>query len=237
MVENQLVDNRGLELKCRSYESPHVFSLAKFGKEVNNNMAKTDVNLIKKPYKMQNWDEHQIAELVKCMDPETGPMHFMSNYFFIQHPTRGKTQYQPYDYQLRLLHTYHNYRFSIALLPRQTGKSTTAAGYLLWYGMFVPDSTILIAAHKYLGAQEIMQRIRYAYESTPDFIRAGVVNYNKGSIEFENGSRIVAQTTTETTGRGMSITCLSTKNTIVTVRDKITGEISQKTISELIQQR
>lgn len=86
--------------------------------------------------------------------------------------------------------------------------STTAAGYLLWYAMFVPDSTILIAAHKYTGAQEIMQRIRYAYESTPNFIRAGVVSYNKGSIEFENGSRIVAQTTTETTGRGMSITLL-----------------------------
>ena len=159
----------------------------------------------------------------------------MSNYFYIQHPKRGKIQYQPFQYQVNLLRTYHENRFSIALLPRQTGKSTTAAGYLLWYAMFVPDSTILIAAHKYTGAQEIMQRIRYAYESTPDFIRAGVVSYNKGSIEFENGSRIVAQTTTETTGRGMSITCLSTNNTLVTVRDKITGEISQKTIRELIE--
>ena len=130
--------------------------------------------------------------------------------------------------------TYHNNRFCIAMLPRQTGKSTTAAGYLLWYAMFVPDSTILIAAHKYLGAQEIMQRIRYAYENAPDFIRAGVTSYNKGSIEFENGSRIVAQTTTETTGRGMSITCVSTDNSLVTVRDKVTGEISQKTIRELI---
>ena len=74
--------------------------------------------------------------------------------------------------------------------------------------MFKSDSTILIAAHKYTGAQEIMQRIRYAYELCPDFIRAGVVSYNKGSIDFENGSRIVSQTTTETTGRGMSITLL-----------------------------
>jgi hypothetical protein len=93
-------------------------------------------------------------------------------------------------------------------LPRQSGKSTTAAGYLLWYAMFVPDSTILIAAHKYQGAQEIMQRIRFAYEACPDHIRAGVTSYNKGSIEFENGSRIVAQTTTENTGRGMSISLL-----------------------------
>jgi hypothetical protein len=93
-------------------------------------------------------------------------------------------------------------------MPRQTGKSTSAAGYLLWYAMFVPDSTILIAAHKYTGAQEIMQRVRYAYELCPDHIRAGCTSYNKGSLEFENGSRIVSQTTTETTGRGMSITLL-----------------------------
>jgi hypothetical protein len=93
-------------------------------------------------------------------------------------------------------------------MPRQTGKSTSAAGYLLWYAMFVPDSTILIAAHKYTGAQEIMQRIRYAYELCPNHIRAGATSYNKGSIEFENGSRIVSQTTTETTGRGMSISLL-----------------------------
>ena len=93
-------------------------------------------------------------------------------------------------------------------MPRQTGKSTTAAGYLLWYAMFVSDSTILVAAHKYTGSQEIMQRIRYGYESVPDYIRAGVTSYNKGSIDFDNGSRIVSATTTENTGRGMSISLL-----------------------------
>jgi len=93
-----------------------------------------------------------------------------------------------------------------SLIP--THNSTSAAGYLLWYAMFVPDSTILVAAHKYTGSQEIMQRIRYAYESVPDHIRAGATNYNKGSIEFDNGSRIVSATTTENTGRGMSISLL-----------------------------
>jgi hypothetical protein len=93
-------------------------------------------------------------------------------------------------------------------MPRQTGKSTSAAGYLLWYAMFVPDSTILIAAHKYAGAQEIMQRIRYAYENCPDHIKAGVVTYNKGSLDFDNGSRIISATTTENTGRGLSISLL-----------------------------
>ena len=90
------------------------------------------------------------------------------------------------------------------MLPRQTGKTTTAAIYLAWYAMFFADQTVLIAAHKYTGAQEIMQRIRYVYESCPDHIRAGVTNYNKGSMEFENGSRIVSATTTGNTGRGMS---------------------------------
>lgn len=72
--------------------------------------------------------------------------------------------------------------------------------------MFNADSTILVAAHKYSGAQEIMSRIRYMYESCPDHIRTGATAYNKGSIEFDNGSRIIAQATTENTGRGLSLT-------------------------------
>jgi hypothetical protein len=74
--------------------------------------------------------------------------------------------------------------------------------------MFVPDATVLVAAHKFTGAQEIMSRIRYAYELCPDHIRCGVKSYNKQSIEFDNGSRIIAQTTTETTGRGLSLSLL-----------------------------
>ena len=164
--------------------------------------------LIKAPHKYEVYTPEQIQEFIACADPVTGPAYFLSNYFYIQHPTQGKTKYKPFEYQARLVEVYHNYRFSISMLPRQTGKSTTAGGYLLWYAMFIPDSTILIAAHKYLGALEIMQRIRFAYESCPNHIRAGVVSYNKGSIEFDNGSRIVAQTTTENTGRGMSISLL-----------------------------
>ena len=167
-----------------------------------------DSVLIKKPNLTETYSELQINEFLRCADPVTGPQYFLENYFYIQHPVKGRLLYQPFDYQKRLVDTYHNYRFSISLMPRQTGKSTTAAGYLLWYAMFVPDSTILVAAHKYLGSQEIMQRIRYGYESVPDFIRAGVTNYNKGSIDFDNGSRIVSTTTTENTGRGMSISLL-----------------------------
>jgi hypothetical protein len=164
--------------------------------------------IVKKAHQVESYTEHNIREIARCADPVTGPEYFMNNYFYIQHPTKGKILYNAFEYQSRLIHTYHNYRFSISLMPRQTGKSTSAAGYLLWYAMFVPDSTILVAAHKYLGAQEIMQRVRFGYEHVPDYIRAGVVSYNKGSIDFDNGSRIVAQTTTENTGRGMSISLL-----------------------------
>ena len=171
-------------------------------------MANTPT-LIKNPYtKTAFANQQQLDDFIKCCDPVTGYLYFMDNFFYIQHPTKGNMVYHPWDYQKRLINTYHNYRFSISLMPRQTGKSTSAAGYLLWYAMFIPDSTILIAAHKYTGAQEIMHRIRYAYENCPNHIKAGVTTYNKGSLDFENGSRIVSATTTENTGRGMSITLL-----------------------------
>ena len=171
-------------------------------------MAQDAANLVKQPHRRHSYTDEQLAEFIACADPVTGPMYFMDHYFYIQHPTRGKMVYHPFEYQKRLIDTYHQFRFSISMMPRQTGKSTSAAGYLLWYAMFVPDSTILIAAHKYTGSQEIMQRIRYAYELCPDHIRAGVTSYNKGNLDFENGSRIVSATTTENTGRGMSISLL-----------------------------
>ena len=156
----------------------------------------------------ETFTEEQIQHLSKCMDPDKGYLYFAEHFAYIQHPVEGKLLFKPYEYQLRLMHSYHTYRFNINMMPRQTGKTTCAAIYLAWYAMFNPDQTVLIAAHKYTGAQEIMTRIRYVYETCPDFIRAGVTSYNKGSIEFENGSRIMSATTTGNTGRGMSISLL-----------------------------
>ncbi len=164
--------------------------------------------LTKKAHTREKFSEEQIADLVHCSDPVKGYDYFAKKFFFIQHPVRGKCIFEPFQYQTKLLSSYHDFRFNINMLPRQSGKTTTAACYLLWYAMFHPDQTILIAAHKYTGAQEIMQRIRYGYELCPDYVRAGVTNYNKGSMEFENGSRIVSATTTGNTGRGMSISLL-----------------------------
>ena len=164
--------------------------------------------LTKKAHARETFTEEHIRHLAACSDPDNGYHYFCSNYFYIQHPVKGKMLFEAFEFQTRLLDAYHGHRFNINMLPRQMGKTTCAAGYLLWYAMFHPDQTILISAHKYTGSQEIMQRIRYAYELCPDFIRSGVTNYNKGSIEFDNGSRIVSTTTTGNTGRGMSISLL-----------------------------
>ena len=150
----------------------------------------------------------QVQEYVKCCHPDSGYEYFMRNYFYIQHPVLGQLLYDPYAFQLKLIDNYHANRFSVSMMPRQTGKTTSAAGYLLWYAMFHPDKTVLIAAHQYSGAQEIMDRIRYAYEMCPFWLKAGVETYNKGNIDFENKSRIVARATTEKTGRGMSLSLL-----------------------------
>jgi len=152
--------------------------------------------------------DKEFEEFLKCCDPDTGYQYFLDNFFYIQHPSRGVALYEAFEYQRELAYNYHNYKRSINMITRQGGKTTTAAGYLLWYAMFVPDSTILIAAHKYAGALEIMVRVKFAYEQCPWHLKAGVVKYNEGSIVFDNGSRIVASTTTKETGRGMSISVL-----------------------------
>jgi hypothetical protein len=164
--------------------------------------------LVKKAHTKETFTEQHIQDLAECAKHDSGYHYFTERFFYIQHPVKGKIVFEPFEYQKRLLDAYHGHRFNINMLPRQMGKTTCAAGYLLWYAMFHPDQTILISAHKFSGSQEIMQRIRYAYELCPDHIRCGVVNYNKGSIEFDNGSRIVSTTTTGNTGRGMSISLL-----------------------------
>lgn len=81
-----------------------------------------DGNLVKKAHKQHRWTQKQIEELAKCQDPVTGPHYFMNNYFYIQHPTKGKMQYKAFDYQEGLIDAYHNHRFSIAMMGRQLGK-------------------------------------------------------------------------------------------------------------------
>lgn len=162
-----------------------------------------DTKLVKRGYTQTKYNTYKLAELKKCL---TDPIYFAKTYIKIQHATKGQISFDLYPFQEDLINVYHSEQNSIALLPRQSGKTTCAAAFLLWKAMFTPDATILVASHQLSGASEIMQRIRYAYEELPDFIRAGVIEYNKGSITFDNGSRILSQATTEKTGRGLALT-------------------------------
>ena len=126
----------------------------------------------------------------------------------IQHPTKGEVDFNLYDYQQDLINTYMDNRFIIARLPRQSGKTTCAAGFLLWKAMFNTNETILIASHQFIGSTEIMQKIRYAYELLPEFLKENIIEYNKHLITFENGSKIIGQRITEKTGRGWSLSLI-----------------------------
>jgi len=160
---------------------------------------------LKPPNQPTMYTPEQLKEFAACA---RDPIYFMEKFLYVQHPTRGKIPFAAYEFQKDLIKTYNENRNVIAMIPRQSGKTTTAAAFLLWYATFNNDMTILIAANKFKAANEIMGRIKYAYEELPNHIRAGVVSYNVQSIQFDNGSRIVATTTTPDSGRGMSISLL-----------------------------
>lgn len=164
-----------------------------------------DFTLVKAANAKTSYTPHQMREIRRCM---SDPLYFMEKYMWIQHPVKGKIPFDAYEYQKKLVNTYLNFTSVVALLPRQTGKTTTAAGFLLWYAMFNDDVTILIAANKFRAATEIMDRIKFAYEELPDWLRAGAATYNVQDIRFDNGSRIKSTTTTPDSGRGMSISLL-----------------------------
>lgn len=180
-------------------------------------MAK-NVN-IKKSYEISNLTADQVTEIRRCMygfdNPETGmfecgPVYFAKNYVRIQHPKRGDIPFILYDYQEKMMDMYLNNNKVVVLSARQTGKSQTSAIFLLWFACFNPDKTILIAANKNDLAMEMIQRIQYAYEFLPMWLKPGVTDdgWNKHSLKFDNKSRIVSTATSANSGRGMSISLL-----------------------------
>lgn len=87
-------------------------------------MSTQDTSLVKKPNKLESYTDEQILDIKKCIDPDGGYMYFMRNFFYIQ--SNGKKLFKPFPYQERLIESYHNYRFSVNLLPRQAGKCVTS---------------------------------------------------------------------------------------------------------------
>jgi hypothetical protein len=146
-----------------------------------------------------------IDEWKKCRDD---PIHFMNNYVHVVHPDRGIVKMTPYPFQERMIRAYHENRRSIMLTPRQYGKTVTAAVYLLHYVVFNSNKSIAILGNKQATADEILYRVRMAYELLPKWIQSGVKSWNKRSIELENGSRIFCAATSSSGIRGKTINVL-----------------------------
>ena len=145
--------------------------------------------------------QEQIQEFDLC---SKDPLYFIQNYVKIVSLDEGLVPFKMYGFQKEIVGTIHNNRFTICKLPRQSGKSTTIVSYLLHYALFNPNCNIAILANKSSTARDILGRLQLAYENIPKFLQQGVLNWNKGNIELENGSKIVAAATSSSAIRGGS---------------------------------
>ena len=145
--------------------------------------------------------QEQIEEYLKCKED---PVYFAKNYIKIISLDEGIVPFKMWDFQEELIEKFHEHRFNIAKLPRQTGKSTTCVSYLLHYSLFNDNVNIGILANKLSTARDLLGRLQLAYEQLPLWLQQGIVVYNKGSMELENGSKILAASTSASAVRGMS---------------------------------
>ena len=158
----------------------------------------TDINhylgnpLLKKANVQVEWTKDQILEYQKCMQD---PLHFCKKYIKIVSLDEGLVPFDVYNFQKEMLGTIHNNRFTICKLPRQSGKTTTIISYILHYVLFNEQMRVAILANKAATARDILSRLQLAYENLPKWMQQGVMSWNKGSLDLENGSRIVASST------------------------------------------
>ena len=156
---------------------------------------------LKKVNTPHEFTKEQIIEYQKCHDD---PIYFMRNYIRIVSLDEGLVPFKMYPFQEHIVRTIHDNRFTICKLPRQSGKSTTTVSYLLHYALFNPNSNIAMLANKSSTARDILGRVQLAYENLPKWLQQGVINWNKGNIELENKSVIVAAATSSSAIRGGS---------------------------------
>jgi hypothetical protein len=149
----------------------------------------------------QSFTDDQVKEFIKC---SKDPVYFIKNYIQIISLDRGLIPFELYDFQESMVERFHANRFNIAKLPRQSGKSTVVTAYLLWYIIFNDNVNVAILANKAATAREMLQRLQLSYENLPNWLQQGVVNWNRGSLELENGSKIMAASTSASAVRGMS---------------------------------
>ena len=168
-------------------------------------MATTDQYLgnpnLKKANVAQNFTKKEVAEVIKCAED---PVYFIKTYIQIVSLDDGLVPFDLYDFQEEMVGKFHENRFNIAKLPRQSGKSTVVTSYLLWYVLFNPSVNVAILANKAATAREMLQRLQLSYENLPRYLQQGILQWNRGSLELENGSKIMAASTSASAVRGMS---------------------------------
>ena len=156
---------------------------------------------LKKANVQQQWTKKQVQEYARCMED---PLYFIQNYVRIISLDEGLIPFKMYPFQKEMVGTFHKNRFTICKLPRQSGKSTTMISYLLHYSLFNPSVNIAILANKAATARDLLGRLQLAYEHLPKWLQQGVMSWNKGSLELENGSKILASSTSASAVRGGS---------------------------------
>jgi len=161
--------------------------------------------LLKKANTPIEFTQEQVLEFVKC---QNDPVYFANNYVKIVTLDHGLQTFKPYHFQEKLIKNFHEHRFNICKMPRQTGKSTTVVSFLLHYAVFNDNVNIGILANKAATARELLDRLQTAYENLPKWMQQGIVSWNKGSLELENGSKILAASTSASAVRGMSFNIL-----------------------------
>ncbi len=161
--------------------------------------------LLKRANTPIQFTKEQIEEYIKCKED---PIYFARNYVQIVTLDHGLQPFKTYDFQEKLIERFHKNRFNICKMPRQTGKSTTCVSYLLHYAIFNDSVNIGILANKATTARELLARLATAYENLPKWMQQGVLVWNKGNIELENGSKILAASTSASAVRGMSFNIL-----------------------------
>tara|TARA_Y100001937_G_scaffold20111_1_gene27987 strand:+ start:736 stop:2373 length:1638 start_codon:yes stop_codon:yes gene_type:complete len=157
--------------------------------------------LLKKSNVPVEWTKDQILEYQKCMKD---PLYFISNYIRIVSLDEGLVPFNMFPFQKEMVGTVHNNRFTICKMPRQSGKSTTLVSYILYYVLFNSNMNVAILANKASTARDILGRLQLAYENLPKWLQQGVMSWNKGSLDLENGSRVVASSTSSSAVRGGS---------------------------------
>jgi len=162
-------------------------------------------NLLKRIDQQHAWTSDQLTEMTKCM---MDPIYFGEKYIKIVHVDRGLIPLHMYDYQKDIITKISNNRRVIVLSARQAGKTTVAAAAILHYIIFNEFKNVAILSNKGASSKTVLERIKLAYENLPKWMQHGIVEWNKNSIELENGCKVFAGTTTSSSIRGETIAFL-----------------------------